>query len=357
MYYRVADWLKAIIFALGLFLLYVFVGNSLHSLLIFVTAAIFVFLIYPIIAFLEKQSVSRGFAIALTYLILFGLITALILITGPIVVDQFRSFFANLPKYIDSLRSEAAYLSRVLGQIRVIRDLNIKPESLIDQATGIATAQIQNVFSLIPSLISLVTDVVLVFIVSLYMLIFLPSIDRYIQHELPPELRNLYDRFLVTMKTALTRYLFGQLAFMTIIGLASGIAVWLIGLPFPALLGFWAGLTEIIPVLGPVLGAIPSIIVALTIKPILAVYVAIAFIVIQQLENNVLAPFILGGSVGLNPLLIIFGIVAGGEIAGIIGIFLAVPAMVVVYNVIRFILDNFYYEHVKDGPDRIVIKK
>jgi len=130
-----------------------------------------------------------------------------------------------------------------------------------------------------------------------------------------------------------------------------------VGLPFPALLGFWAGLTEIIPVLGPVLGAIPSIIVALTIKPILALYVVIVFIVIQQLENNVLAPFILGGTVGLNPLLIMFGIIAGGEIAGIVGIFLAVPVLVVVSNIIRFISHNFNYERVKDGPDRIIIRK
>jgi len=357
MYYRVADWLKAIIFALAVLLLYVFIGNILHTISLFVTAAIIVFVIHPIIGFLEKQKVNRGLAIALTYLAFFGLLTAILLTIGPIIADEFRSFLADLPKYVASLRTQTAYVTRALERVGLTRLLPIDPNSLVSQATSIATSQVQNVFSLIPSLVSLITDMFLVFIVSLYMLIFLPLIDRSMRSALPSELSSVYDRFLVSMKTALSKYLLGQLAFMATIGVASGIGVWIVGLPFPALLGFWAGLTEIIPVLGPVLGAIPSIIVALTIKPILALYVVIVFIVIQQLENNVLAPFILGGTVGLNPLLIMFGIIAGGEIAGIVGIFLAVPVLVVVSNIIRFISHNFNYERVKDGPDRIIIRK
>ncbi|MHB8841034.1 MAG: AI-2E family transporter [Candidatus Aquicultor sp.] len=357
MYYRVADWLKAIVFALVVILVYIFVGHIVHTILLFATAAFIVFVIHPIIGFLERQKVNRGLAIALTYLAFFGLLTALILTVGPVIGDEFRNFLADFPRYVASLRAQAAYVTRVLGQIGLTRLIPINPNSLVSQAAGIATAQIQNVFSLIPSLVSLITDMILVLIVSLYMLIFLPSIDRSVRNELPAELSNLYDRFLVTMKTALSKYLLGQLAFMATIGVAAGIGVWAIGLPFPALLGFWAGLTEIIPVLGPVLGAIPSIIVALTIKPILALYVAVVFIVIQLLENNVLAPFILGGSVGLNPLLIMFAIIAGGEIAGIVGVFLAVPTLAIVANVIKFISNNFSYERVKDGPDRLVIRK
>ncbi len=357
MHYRVADWLKAIVFALVVVLIYLFIGHIVHTILLFAAAGFIVFIIHPIISFLERQKVNRGLAIALTYLAFFGLLAAIILTVGPIIADEFRSFLAGLPRYAASLRAQAAYVTRVLGQIGLTRLIPINPDSLVSQAAGIATAQIRNVFALIPSLISLLTDLFLVLIVSLYMLIFLPSIDRYVRHELPLELSNVYDRFLVAMKTALSKYLLGQLAFMASIGIAAGIGVWAVGLPFPALLGFWAGLTEIIPVLGPVLGAIPSIIVALTIKPILALYVGIVFVVIQLLENNVLGPFILGGSVGLNPLLIMFAIIAGGEIGGIVGVFLAVPVLAIVSNIIRFITDNFYYERVKDGPDRIVIKK
>lgn len=357
MHYRVADWLKAIVFALAVVLVYLFVGHILHTILLFVTAAFIVFIIHPIIAFLEKQGVNRGLAIALTYLAFFGLLAVIILTVGPIIGDEFRSFLAGLPRYVASLRAQAAFVTRVLGQIGLTRLFPINPSSLVSQAADIATAQIQNVFSLIPSLISLLTDLFLVLIVSLYMLIFLSAIDKSVRRELPPELSNIYERFLLTMKAALSRYLLGQLAFMTAIGVAAGIGTWALGLPFPALLGFWAGLTEIIPVLGPVLGAIPSIIVALTIKPVLALYVAVLFTVIQLLENNVLGPFILGGSVGLNPLLIMFAIIAGGEIAGIVGVFLAVPFLAVVSNIIRFVSDNFSYERVKGEPDRIVIRK
>ncbi len=357
MYIRVADWLKAIVFAVIILLVYLFIGRIQHTILLFIAAGIIVFLINPIITFLLKRKVPRSLAIVMTYILFFGIIVLVMSLTGPVIAKEFRSFLSNLPKYISSLKTQARYIQDFLRGLRISPALGINPTTLINQTIGLATSQIRNLVSIIPSLISLFTDIFLTLFISIYMLVFLPVIDRSIRKGLSASLIAIYDKFLDTMKSAFSRYLVGQLAFMSTVGVAAGVAVSIVGLPFPALFGLWAALTEIIPVVGPILGAIPAIIVALTIKPILALWVVIAFIVIQQLENYVLAPFILGGTVGLNPLLIIFSIIAGGELAGIVGIFLAVPTLVVIVNIIKFILDNFSYERIEEAPDRIVIKK
>ncbi len=357
MHIRVADWLKAIVFAVIILLVYTFIGTILHTILLFTVSGFIVFLINPIITLLLRRKVPRSLAILMTYVLFFGLLVLVILLVGPVIAREFRTFLSNLPGYVSSLKAQARYIQSFLQSLRLTPFLSINPDTLINQLAEIATSQIRNLVSLIPSLISLLADIFLILFISIYMLAFLPTIDRSIREGLSEDLLKIYDKFLISMKLAFSRYLLGQIAFMTTIGVASGIAVSIVGLPFPALFGLWAGLTEIIPVVGPILGAIPAIIVALTIRPILALWVVIAFIVIQQIENNVLAPFILGGTVGLNPLLIIFSIIAGGEIAGIVGIFLAVPALVIIANVVRFIQENFSYERVEGAPDRIVIKR
>ncbi|MCL6472067.1 MAG: AI-2E family transporter [Firmicutes bacterium] len=357
MYFRVADWLKAIVFAVILFLLYLLAGSVLHTILLFAIASFIVFIINPIIHFLLQRKVPRVLAIIMTYVLFFSLFLLFLLIIGPVIVQESKTFAANLPDYISSLRKQAKAVQTFIQRIGFGGILAISPDTLISEAARVIANQLSNIFGLIPSLINFVTDLFLVLFISIYMLIFLPTIDRFIRFTLPHGQTGLYAKFLTTMRTALARYLLGLLASMTSIGFLAGVAVSILGLPFPALFGLWAGLTEIVPVIGPILGAIPAVIVALTIDPVTALWVVLAFIIIQLLENNILAPFILAGTVGINPLLILFAIVAGGELAGIVGIFLAVPTLVVVTNILRFIRDNFKYERVEGGPDRIIIKQ
>lgn len=357
MYFRVADWLKAIVFAVILLFLYLLAGSVLHTVLLFAIASFIVFIINPIIYFLLQQKVPRVLAITMTYVLFFGLFSLFLLIIGPVIVQESKAFANNLPDYVSSLKEQARAVQAFIRRIGFGGIIAISPDTLVSEAARVIANQLSNIFGLIPSLISFVTDLFLVLFISVYMLIFLPTVDRFIRCNLPNEQTGLYIKFLTNMKTALARYLLGLLASMTSIGILAGLAVSVLGLPFPALFGLWAGLTEIVPVIGPILGAIPAVIVALTIDPVTALWVVLAFIIIQLLENNILAPFILGTTVGLNPLLILFAIVAGGELAGIVGIFLAVPTLVVVTNILRFIRDNFEYERVEGGPDRIIIKQ
>lgn len=356
---RVADWIKAIVAALLIIVTYLLIGRISHTILLFVAAGFIVFIISPLIGWLVDRDVKRGLAILMTYLLFLGLVTLFFVILGPIVAEQLAGFVNSLPDYFSALRRQANFLQEWLRDFPFLRglDLDLNPDTLLSQAASILTSQAQVLLGLIPSVFGFLTDLILVFVISIYILIFLPRADKYTRSNLPERIIPVYENFLASMRGALSKYFLGQLLLMFSVGLLSGIGVWLIGLPYSALLGLWAGITEIIPVVGPILGAIPAIIVALTIDPILALWVVLVFVLVQQLESQVLAPLVLGGTVGLNPLVMFFGIIAGGEIAGILGIFLAVPTLVVIASILRFITENFAYVRVEDGPDRIIIRQ
>lgn len=356
MYFRVADWLKAIVLVVIILTVYILVGTIDHTIVLFAIASFITFIITPLINFLTSRAVNRLIAIALTYTLFLGTLALIVFILGPIVTDQVVAFLSDVPEFIDDFRAFIIRIQDFLQDIELFRLIPFNPGTLINQLLSIVADQLRNLILIIPSLLAFLTDLVLIFVLSIYMLIYLPEIDMSIRDSLPMGTTGTYDKFLSSMKTTFGRYLLGQLALMTVVGLLSGIGVWLVGLPFPLLFGLWAGLTEIIPILGPVLGAIPAVIVALAIEPVLALWVILVFIIVQQIEGGLLGPIIFRGAVGLNPLLVIFAIIAGAEIAGILGIFLAVPILALLVSIIRFIRSNFDYERLEDQPDRIVVK-
>jgi predicted PurR-regulated permease PerM len=137
------------------------------------------------------------------------------------------------------------------------------------------------------------------------------------------------------MERALASYVKGQLALSVIIGASSGLGVWVLsmvglfpnGHRYALLFGVWAGITELIPYVGPWLGAAPPVLYALVQHPLSALWVALLFLGIQQLEGHVVVPKVMGHSLRLHPLLVIFGLLAGGEIYGFPGILVALPLL------------------------------
>lgn len=357
MYFRIAEWLKAITFIIVIVAIYLFVSAVSTTVVLFILASFLTFILGPIVDFLTSRDVNRTAAIILTYLLILALLAAVIFLFGPFLIDQLTVFLREIPRLIQVLQTFADEFRDYAARIISPRDLSFNLEPLVNEISRLVAAQLRNLVALIPSFFALVANIVIVFFLSIYLLYYLPRIDRAIKESLSNGLKIVYDRFLRTMRGSLGRYLFGVLILMISVGILSGIAVWLLGLPFPIVLGVWAGLTEIIPIFGPILGAIPAVLIAFTIRPILALWVIIAFIIVQQFESNILTPFVFKGSAGLNPLLVVLAIIAGAEIAGVIGIFLAVPVLVAFITIAGFIRDNFTYVRVEDGLDKVWVKK
>jgi predicted PurR-regulated permease PerM len=161
----------------------------------------------------------------------------------------------------------------------------------------------------------------------------MPQLKESVDRRFPPHpgSKPLLER----MEQALASYVKGQLLLSLIIGTSSGVGIWVLGMTgalphgekYALLFGAWAGITELIPYVGPWLGALPPILYALVTNPISALWVALLYLGIQQLEGHLVVPNVMGRSLRLHPLLVIFGLLAGGEIYGFPGILVALPLL------------------------------
>src|SRR6476646_4382187 len=174
---------------------------------------------------------------------------------------------------------------------------------------------------------------VLVIVVSIYMLLDMPRLARFIDKRFPPHPGS--DALLHRIERSLASYVRGQVLLSLIIGTSAGLGMWLLGTlgwvpgadKYAALFGAWVAVTELVPYIGPWLGAIPPLIYALIVHPISALWVALLFIGIHKVEGHVVVPNVMGNALRLHPLLVIFGLLAGGEIYGLPGALVALPLL------------------------------
>jgi len=183
------------------------------------------------------------------------------------------------------------------------------------------------------AVVSLLFSVLLVVVVSIYMLLDMQRLAAALDRRFPPVPGT--TPLIGRMEQALASYVKGQLALSLIIGVSAGVGLWVLGMlglmpnggRYAVLFGAWAGVTELIPYVGPWLGAAPPVVYALVQHPISALWVALLFLAIQQLEGHVIVPKVMGHTLRLHPLLVIFGLLAGGEIYGFPGILVALPLL------------------------------
>src|SRR3954451_17450167 len=168
---------------------------------------------------------------------------------------------------------------------------------------------------------------ILVVVLSIYMLIYAPRIGDLVRSVMPPGDGTAEDDYPTRVQKAVSGYVRGQLLFSAIMGVSAGVSLWIFGAvgifpdgkTYAFAFGLFFGLMELVPYVGPLLGALPPIVVALVQDPLTALWVALLFLALQQLEGHVVAPNVFGRSLRLNPLLVIFALLLGGEVYGFVG--------------------------------------
>jgi len=198
--------------------------------------------------------------------------------------------------------------------------------------------------------VGMIINFVLTVVISFYMLIDGKRIFRFLCRLAPGE-AQVSQSYVRGLQGAYSRWVRGQALLGATVGLACGLAIWVLswkvvnvwpeGGQYALLFGFWAGITEVIPYIGPFLGGIPPVIAAFFHSPVTALIVIIAFFVIQQLESHVLAPNIVGNSVGVHPLVVIFTLLAAAQIGGILGMLAALPLLAMLKHTLTFYDFNF----------------
>jgi len=192
-------------------------------------------------------------------------------------------------------------------------------------------------------------------VVSIYMLLDMSRLAQAVDRRFPPPPGSL--PLLVRMERSLGSYLKGQFLLSLIIGTSAGVGLWLLGtlgwLPggerYALLFASWVAVTELIPYLGPWLGAMPPLFYALAVDPISAIWVALLFLGIHQIEGHIVVPKVMGSALRLHPLLVIFGLLAGGEIYGLPGVFVALPLLAASRAAWEFFSERVVLESWQEG--------
>lgn len=265
----------------------------------------------PYVSFFKRQKFPHIFAVLIPYLTTLAIIILLIFPLIPFFLSQIHALFNNLPKYLDTA---AQVFGIGIDQSQIQNLVSREIETIGRNAFTVTTRVFGGVFSTLTILV-----------LSFYLLIDKDRIKRDILAFIP---RNSHDKTLTMfyhIEKKLGAWLRGQLVLSLFIGVLTWVALTALGLPFALPLALIAGILEIVPTIGPIISSIPAIIVALTISPTLAVFVALIYIAIQILENNLLVPKIMEQAVGLNPIIIILGVMTGAKLMGVIGALLSVP--------------------------------
>ncbi len=289
-----------------------------------------------------KRFVPRGFAILLSFLLLVGLVLLAALFLVPIIAEQFASLVGSVP-YIVGVAEQ--YLSDALNLLQDRGLLSSDPaeaasrvrDDLTNAARSIAGDVLGGVFGFVYGTFSFALTLFGVVFVGAYLLADVRRIQatylRTAPHAYRRDARTLWDAF----GFSLGRYLSGLAFVLFIQGLVSALGLWMLGVPYPLVLGAWVSITAVIPYLGAFLGGIPAVLVALTVSPTTALLTVLLFLAIQQLEGNFLTPKIQGDALHVHPILVFLAVIIGGGLAGIAGVIVAVPALAV----LRIIFDFF----------------
>ena len=276
----------------------------------------------PVIGVLrDRLPIGRGATILVVYLTFFVTVVGLAFIVVPAAISQGQDIVTGLPATLDSIRSWSKTVEpAILGQsITRLADSAAKifaspPAPNPDQVVEVGTAAAE-------AAIAVATLLTLVFFWLLeharlqrYVLAYFPADNR-------PGARDIWNE----VETRLGLWVRGQLTLMGTMGVATGTAYFLLGVPGALLLGLIAAITEAIPIVGPLLGAIPAILVASTVSPELALIVAGVYVVIQLIEGSVLVPLVMRNTIGISPLLVMLSLLVGAAAGGLLGALLAVP--------------------------------
>jgi predicted PurR-regulated permease PerM len=367
---EIPRWIQLVGLPLVVLLLWVIAAAVRHVVFLFLVALLIALLLNPIVRAVGRVRIPRGFAVAFVYLVFAFALVAAIGAVGTVVVDETKTAAKRVDSYFTDVNGRD-------GQVEADRDverfqhwlnthhlssihIQKRGHDWVDRVqkkdVGKYTSKVVDfVEGAAISIGKLLFSAIIILVASIYMLLDFPRLARTIDRRFPP--RPGSESLLVQMEQSLTSYVRGQALVSLIIGTSAGVGLWLLGVLgwFPGgqkwalLFGAWAAVTELIPYLGPWLGSIPPLLYALVAHPISALWVAILFLFIHQIEGHVVVPNVMGSALRLHPLLVIFGLLAGGEIYGLPGALVALPILAVGRAIWEFFGERIELEPWKEG--------
>ena len=353
----VPRWVQAIVVAAALLLLAGLAQAAAPVVLLFLVGAVVSLIINPLVTLLQRGGIPRGIAIGVVFIAFFAALGGSVALLVRPVSDQVVAFEQDMPRLIDSANSELERFQGWLDDRGVDVQIKRPGETALETLQTSVLRGSGDIVSFTRELVTVVAEagfmLVLILVISVYMLLYGEKIGDLTRRVMPPGDGSIDDDYPARVQSAVFGYVRGQIAFSFIMGLSAGLALWVFGALgiFPAgqtyavFFGVFYGLMELIPYLGPVLGALPPILVALFQgEPLTAVWLLLLFVALQQIEGHVVAPLVFGRSLRINPLLVIFALLLGGHLQGVFGALLALPLAAIARETLLYLRRHLVME-------------
>lgn len=311
-----------------------------------VLALTFVALIFasafdPWVDYLQRRKWPRALSITLIYLLVLGLVVSMIYVMVPILIKEATDLANNFPHYFTKLSDFLTNIRQAFGRYGL--DKNFQ-DNLSNIANTLSTWTLQLVNALYGAVNGLFS-VFLIMFLTFYMVVEENAIKKLVWSVTPARYQGYAINLVSRMQIQIGYWLRGQLILCLAIFLLTFLVLSILGVKYALLLALFAGITEAIPYLGPALGAIPAVLLAMTQSPRLAAVVVVMYLIIQQLENNVLVPQIMKRSANVNPITSIIVLLIGYKIGGVAGAVIAIPVATAASVAIK---DLFEYKEKKE---------
>jgi predicted PurR-regulated permease PerM len=306
----------------------------------------------PLLHLLERARVPRFLGVFLVYAAFVAVIIAVVLLIWPPFVEQMNALVDAIPGTADEARGGIQRLQEISDRYGLGVDVDKEVRDLAATLSDKIPAASRDIVGVGAEVVRQVTIAIIVIVVSIYMLLDGPRIGRFVAGHFPTRSQADGEEYVGRAQGAVVDYLKAQLLLSAALGTSVGVAMWLLsvvgvfpnGAKYALFFGIWAGVMEALPYLGPVLAAIPPTFVALFESPAAALWVIVAFVFIQEVEGHILVPVIMGGRFRVHPLIVIFAVLAGGEIHGITGMLLAIPLIPLVKETVVFLRPRVSFE-------------
>lgn len=352
----VPRWVQIVLLPLALLGLWALARAAGPVLLILVAASTLALILNPVIRRLNRARIHRGLAILLVYL---GMLAALIgigiLLADPISTQVDR-FAKDVPNFVHNANHDLANLQHWLDKHGIKIKIQQQGQTALQTLQKNVLKSTGNVVSfsrdLLGRVLTISFDLVLTLVLSVYLLVYAREIGDLVRRIMPPGDGTPQDDFPLLVQRAVAGYLRGQLLFSLIMGTSAGVALWIFGTigifpdgaRYAVFFGVFYGLMELIPYVGPILGALPPVLVALFNDPITALWLILLFVALQQLEGHFVAPQVFRISLRINPIVVILSLLIGYQIYGVVGALLALPVAAVVKETIIYLRRHLVLE-------------
>ena len=367
---EIPRWIQLVGLPLILLFVWTMATAVSHVVFLFLVAALIALLLDPLVRALGRLRIPRGFSIAVVYLTFAAAVVVAAIAIGAVVIDQSRDAADRISDYLTIERGQSAQTDaerdvdrlqlwlddhgleriqvRKQGQEFVDSLRQADPQEYTTRAINFLEGAALSIFELLFSL-------VLILVVSIYMLLDMGRLSAAVDRRFPP--RPGSGSLVPRLERALAGYVRGQVLLSLIIGVSAGVGLWLLGTlgwaegmdTYALLFAAWVAAMELIPYLGPWLGSIPPVIYALIVDPVSAIWVTLLFLGIHQIEGHIVVPNVMGSALRLHPLLVIGGLLAGGEIYGLPGIFVALPLLACLRALWEFLGERVELESWREG--------